>query len=64
MTTTTPRSKGGRPKGPPTRPVAVRIPVDLLKRIAHAAGDRPISEFLRDAIERELKRRENIHAAN
>jgi hypothetical protein len=40
------------------RPITVRLSSEVLKRIEALVGPRRIAEFIREAVERELKRRE------
>jgi hypothetical protein len=40
------------------RPITIRLSSERLKRIEALVGKRRIAEFIREAVERELKRRE------
>jgi Arc/MetJ-type ribon-helix-helix transcriptional regulator len=42
------------------KPTIVRLPEEVRERIREMVGDRGMSEFIREAVERELKRREKI----
>lgn len=53
----------GRPMGRPalkptikTVKTTIRLPEDLLQRVEDAAGDRPVAEFIRKALEAQLER--------
>ena len=50
----------GRVGRPPLniRPITVRLSSEVLKRVEALVGKRRIAEFIREAVERELKRRE------
>ena len=56
----TPRRMGRPPMH--LKPTLVRLPEDVAERIDAIAGPNRRSEFIRDAVERELKRRERLAA--
>lgn len=40
------------------KPTIVRLPEEVRERIREMVGDRGMSEFIREAVEREIKRRD------
>lgn len=42
------------------KPTVVRLPIEALDRIEALVGKNRMAEFIREAVERELKRRERI----
>ena len=50
--------KRGRPRMPGIEPMSIRITKDTKDRINALDGPNRINEFIREAIDRELKRRE------
>jgi Arc/MetJ-type ribon-helix-helix transcriptional regulator len=40
------------------KPTVVRLPIEALERIEALVGKNRMAEFIREAVERELKRRE------
>jgi Arc/MetJ-type ribon-helix-helix transcriptional regulator len=40
------------------KPTVVRLPIEALERIEDLVGKNRMAEFIREAVERELKRRE------
>jgi hypothetical protein len=54
--TATPRRRGRPPLN--LTPTVVRLSKDTLKRIEALVGKNHMAEFIREAVERELKRRE------
>lgn len=41
------------------KPTLIRLSVDTIERIEALVGPQKMAEFIREAVERELKRREN-----
>ena len=41
------------------KPTTVRLPVETIRRIEALVGNRRLASFIREAIENELRRREN-----
>jgi Arc/MetJ-type ribon-helix-helix transcriptional regulator len=54
--TTNPRRRGRPPLN--LKPTVVRLSKDTIKRIEALVGKRRMAEFIREAVERELKRQE------
>ena len=48
----------GRPPLPGMKPTTIRLPLETLQRIEALVGSRQIAGFIRDAVDRELHRRE------
>ncbi len=54
-------SMGRPPLG--MKPTTIRLPAETIQRIETLVGNRRVARFIREAIENELQRRENLEPA-